>query len=231
MKTITLGDIVFNPTNRTITCVTAGDKPYQTKLSDAEKNILEYLLENPNKYISKEDLISIGWGKRPIGSNSLPVAIANIRKIKNNDAFLIENLTKVGYILTIKNNLEICIHNSLDISSIDEDTSMAFSQENTKEEITISTSIDNKSNGKKLNIFRLGYMMIASSSCILGLGVLIYIYIGWIDISCENSNINALSCFTDIPPDNVEPFIGGGVEIIAKSGIIEDRLIIRDPKK
>lgn len=230
MKTITLGDIVFNPTNRTVICVTAGKESYQTKLSDAEKNILEYLLENPNKYITKENLISIGWEKRPVGSNSLPVAIANLRKIKSNDAFLIENLTKVGYILKIKDNLEIYIHHSSDIHSIIDDTSVS-SPSDVHEEISISTSIDENASGNRFKPYRLGYIMVASSLCLLGWGGLIYIYVSWIDISCEKANVNVLTCFTDTHPDNVEPFIGGGVEIIAKSGITEDRLIIRTPKK
>lgn len=52
----------------------------------------------------------------------------------------------------------------------------------------------------------------------------------WIDISDEKANSNVLTCFTNTFPDNVGPFLGSGVEIIAKPRVIEDGFIIRNQK-
>lgn len=67
-----------------------------------EGEIVKKLYENSNEVVSKEELIIAGWGNPDtIGSNSLPVAITNLRKILELEGIKIVNIPRKGYLIKI----------------------------------------------------------------------------------------------------------------------------------
>lgn len=229
MNRIMIGDVVFNQTNRTVTCISSDGTSQQTKLSDAEKNILKYLFEHPNQYISKETLISIGWENRPVGSNSLPVAIANLRKIKNNNAFKIENLTKVGYVLTFQEGLKIDSQLSHETSLPQKKETEPVTPVDERTEFSSSTHIQEKTKNNFNSEYKIRYVIFCLIYFIITLSFTTYLYINWIYVSCESSDVNVLICYTDTPPKEPSHPPKNEIKIIAKSGSVEESLVIRKP--
>ncbi|MCK6263945.1 winged helix-turn-helix domain-containing protein [Vibrio sp. ZSDE26] len=71
-------------------------------LTQPESAILRCLYEHNGNIVSKHDLIIAGWGRPDIiGSNSLPVAMTNIRKILKLAEVEITNVPRIGYKLEI----------------------------------------------------------------------------------------------------------------------------------
>lgn len=71
-------------------------------LTQPESSILRCLHQNIGQIVSKQDLIVAGWGRPDIiGPNSLPVAMANIRKVLSLAEIEIVNVPKVGYKLEV----------------------------------------------------------------------------------------------------------------------------------
>ena len=72
-------------------------------ISIPESKILQLLIKNKNESIDKNTLIIAAW-EHPdfIGSNSLAVAISNLRKILKHDNIRIINTPKVGYKISFK---------------------------------------------------------------------------------------------------------------------------------
>ncbi|MGF1719096.1 helix-turn-helix domain-containing protein [Vibrio kyushuensis] len=71
-------------------------------LTHPESAILRCLYEHDGNVVSKYDLIIAGWGRPDIiGSNSLPVAMTNIRKILKLVEVEITNVPRIGYKLEI----------------------------------------------------------------------------------------------------------------------------------
>lgn len=67
-----------------------------------ESCILEALLKNEQQMSTKEELIIAAWGSPEIiGSNSLPVAITNLRKVLELDNIKIINIPRKGYKINI----------------------------------------------------------------------------------------------------------------------------------
>lgn len=77
--------------------------PAETRLSEAECQILTHLLLHAGKVCSKETLLQMGWGGRPISPNSLTVAIANLRRylVSQPAEVEIRSLPRRGYMLTL----------------------------------------------------------------------------------------------------------------------------------
>lgn len=71
------------------------------KCSYAEASILETLLQNKDDYYSREELAAIGWPGKLVSKNSVPVSIANLRKIFKNHTQLdvITNEKNKGYVV------------------------------------------------------------------------------------------------------------------------------------
>ncbi|MCE7657252.1 winged helix-turn-helix domain-containing protein, partial [Vibrio fluvialis] len=71
------------------------------KCSYAESAILAHLLNHKGEYYSKENLASIGWPGKLVSKNSVPVSIANLRKILKNHTQLdiIINEKNKGYVV------------------------------------------------------------------------------------------------------------------------------------
>src|ERR1700721_1524779 len=62
--------------------------------------VLLILLKNPQKLISKEELLNAVWGETAVSENSLPRSIALLRKLLGDDTRnprYIETVATVGY--------------------------------------------------------------------------------------------------------------------------------------
>lgn len=78
------------------------DNGSSMSLTHPESSILRCLYEHNGQVVNKHDLIVAGWGRPDIiGSNSLPVAMTNIRKVLKLVDIKITNVPKVGYRLDI----------------------------------------------------------------------------------------------------------------------------------
>lgn len=75
-----------------------------------ESRILQKLSENKGEVITKHDLIVAAWGRPEIiGSNSLPVAITNLRKVLEISNIKITNVPRKGYKIDIPEVEEVAI--------------------------------------------------------------------------------------------------------------------------
>ena len=82
------------------------------KCSYAESVILTSLLKNKETFFTKEELAEIGWPNKLVSKNSVPVAIANIRKI-------LKQHTNLDVITNEKNKGYSVLINKVELSSSD----------------------------------------------------------------------------------------------------------------
>ena len=90
--------LVDSPTGSLIHLVNGEKK----RLGEYQIKLLEVLLENAGRIMSREELTALVWERRVIGSNSLPNAIHALRAALEDDGKLqriIKTLPKKGYIL------------------------------------------------------------------------------------------------------------------------------------
>ncbi|MGC3962672.1 MAG: winged helix-turn-helix domain-containing protein [Rhodocyclaceae bacterium] len=108
MSRLTFGSFTLEPELRQLTR-TLGDEETCVRLSGAEVAILEQLLGNEGVLQGKDELLSIGWSGRPVSPNSLPVAIANLRRhLQGSPPELeIRTLPREGYLLKLASGLQI----------------------------------------------------------------------------------------------------------------------------
>lgn len=80
--------------------VRINDNKYRLPFS--EYTIFRSLVENKGIYFSNEELITLGWPNKVVSSNSVPVAITNVRKLlrQHTPARVINNTKNKGYIIT-----------------------------------------------------------------------------------------------------------------------------------
>lgn len=73
------------------------------KCSYADSAILSQLLHNKGQFFSRDDLAAIGWPGKLVSKNSVPVSIANLRKIFKNHTKLdvISNEKNKGYVIQV----------------------------------------------------------------------------------------------------------------------------------
>ncbi|EJC6930629.1 winged helix-turn-helix domain-containing protein [Vibrio parahaemolyticus] len=73
------------------------------KCSYAESVILSHFLNNKGKFFSRDELASIGWPGKLVSKNSVPVSIANLRKIFKNHTKIdvISNEKNKGYVVQV----------------------------------------------------------------------------------------------------------------------------------
>lgn len=81
--------------------ITVDDVRY--KCSYAESAILNKLLQNKGHFYSKEELATVGWPGKLVSKNSVPVSMANLRKIFKNHTKLevITNEKNKGYVIIV----------------------------------------------------------------------------------------------------------------------------------
>ncbi|MFA6397754.1 MAG: response regulator transcription factor [Candidatus Paceibacterota bacterium] len=90
---LTSGDISINTTNRT---VSYKKKPVQLTLK--EFMVLEYLMRNIDKVVTRDDLYSHAWDFADSSfSNTVDVHIKNLRKKIHDDSKIIQTIRGVGY--------------------------------------------------------------------------------------------------------------------------------------
>lgn len=96
-KELEFEDLVLNPDTRD---VTRGGKPIS--LTRTEFALLEYLMRNPQKVLSRSDILEEVWGYNfPTSGNALEVYIGYLRKKTeaNGESRLIHTVRGVGYVL------------------------------------------------------------------------------------------------------------------------------------
>ena len=96
-KELEFEDLVLNPDTRD---VTRGGKPIS--LTRTEFALLEYLMRNPRKVLSRSDILEEVWGYNfPTSGNALEVYIGYLRKKTeaNGESRLIHTVRGVGYVL------------------------------------------------------------------------------------------------------------------------------------
>lgn len=88
-------------TLRIVYCVNDSEKS-SIRLSKPEANILLFLVKKNGNIITKSQLLEAGWGEREVGTNSINVAIYNLRKALSIDENInLENVPKIGYRLSV----------------------------------------------------------------------------------------------------------------------------------
>ena len=88
-----IGDISINTTSRV---VTFKNKPISLTLK--EFMVLEYLMRNPGKVVTRDDLYSHAWDFADSSfSNTVDVHIKNLRKKIHDNAKIIQTIRGVGY--------------------------------------------------------------------------------------------------------------------------------------
>ena len=80
---------------------------YRLRLSTAETAILEQLLAHCGNLCEKETLTAYAWQGRPVSAQSLPVAIAALRKNleSGENGLEIKNIPRQGYLIEIDGEL------------------------------------------------------------------------------------------------------------------------------
>ena len=90
---LNFGDISVNTTSR---IVTLKNKPISLTLK--EFMVLEYLMRNPNKVVTRDELYSHAWDFADSSfSNTVDVHIKNLRKKIHDNAKIIQTIRGVGY--------------------------------------------------------------------------------------------------------------------------------------
>ncbi len=90
---LTCGDININTTSRTAT-----QKKKELSLTLKEFMVLEYMMRNPNKVITRDELYSHAWDFADSSfSNTVDVHIKNLRRKINDNAKIIQTIRGVGY--------------------------------------------------------------------------------------------------------------------------------------
>ncbi|AOY00237.1 hypothetical protein BJP62_07135 [Jeongeupia sp. USM3] len=95
------GTFVFQPELRYLSRQSGDGPASRVRLAGAEAAILAHLLTHPDEVCSKDDLLAIGWQGRQVSTNSLPVAIGNLRRHLHMAPYEVEirNLPRQGYLL------------------------------------------------------------------------------------------------------------------------------------
>lgn len=89
------------------------------KLAKSEVLIIEYFIMNKGTYINSKTLVEVGWPKKVVGTNSLSVAISNIRRqFERKD--IISYSKNMGYKINEELDLELVKdHESINDKPID----------------------------------------------------------------------------------------------------------------
>lgn len=173
------------------------------KLSLAESAILDFLLKKNGEYSSKEELLNVGWDSRPISSNSLPVAITNLRKVLSDKDVGIINTPRVGYAIKIYSEMHIYKGKKVPVVTETYNTPPE-SIEITHESEHIKGIIYSKSisilNG--FNFKRLKNLLLYSISA-LSLIMILFIFSVWSTVTCFKSKYNSTICYQVQPPQKL----------------------------
>ncbi|MFT4173514.1 MAG: winged helix-turn-helix domain-containing protein [Rhodocyclaceae bacterium] len=108
MSRLDFGSFSLDPALHQLTRQLGGDL-VAIRLSAAETAILACLLDNEGQVQGKDELLSTGWNGRPVSANSLPVAIANLRRHLQAPPSEVEirTLPRQGYLLTLADGISL----------------------------------------------------------------------------------------------------------------------------
>ncbi|PWW10071.1 DNA-binding winged helix-turn-helix (wHTH) protein [Mangrovibacter plantisponsor] len=100
------GDFIFAPHLQLLLRKHAHTE-YRQRLSAAEAAILDQLLAHCGQLCDKDNLTTIAWQGRPVSAQSLPVAIATLRKYLDSGehGLEIKNIPRKGYLIEIDSEL------------------------------------------------------------------------------------------------------------------------------
>lgn len=144
-------------------------------ITSPEGEIIKKLHEHVNNVVSKEELIVAGWGNpETIGSNSLPVAITNLRKVLELEDIKIINIPRKGYLMKVPESEEV-VEKVVAVSELSQATSPL--EERSKEDGS-QRSIPLVFNRRVSN----WSASLIISFCILGF---FYISFSWVTPTCE----------------------------------------------
>jgi len=92
--TLSTGDVTLNTATRTVK-----KSGKEIPLTLKEFSVLEYLMRNPNRVVSRDEIVDHVWDFHfPAFSNIVDVHVKNVRKkIGNHDKSVIETVRGVGY--------------------------------------------------------------------------------------------------------------------------------------
>ncbi len=96
---VPLGDVTFDLVNRTLT-----DKDgHMVQLRHKSKEVLGFLIENPNRTVSKAELLETVWSDVTVSDESLVQCIAEIRRVIGENARqIIETVPRQGYRINLQ---------------------------------------------------------------------------------------------------------------------------------
>lgn len=99
-STITIGDVVYNKDSLQLTI--GNNKP--ASLTAREAELLEYLMQNPDKVLRREEILTQLWGENDYFlGRSLDVFISRLRKHLSASTYIsINNVYGVGFIVSLK---------------------------------------------------------------------------------------------------------------------------------
>ena len=159
---------------------------HSIRLSKAEANILFFLFKNKGEIVSKEKLIVIGWEDRKVGTNSMNVAIYNLRKCFNhNENISLDNIPKIGYKLSIS-EAEVFTENDVntaDMETIDDRLT------DKKEIITEKKLVNNK----LFHVAKLSSMVLIN---LVIIKFLFIFYINLVTVDCIKS-AQGTACYSE----------------------------------
>lgn len=96
-----LGDINFNPTTRELTFKDGRPAPLRNK----SKEVLRFLVNNPNRTVTKDEIIDVIWSDVAVSDESLVQCIADIRRVIGKDAKrIVETVPREGYRMHLASN-------------------------------------------------------------------------------------------------------------------------------
>jgi DNA-binding winged helix-turn-helix (wHTH) protein/Flp pilus assembly protein TadD len=94
-----LGDVTFDPTTRTLTY--KDGRP--ARLRNKSKDVLVYLLNGPNRTVTKDEILDSVWSDVTVSDESLVQCIADIRRIVGKDARqIVETVPREGYRINVQ---------------------------------------------------------------------------------------------------------------------------------
>lgn len=114
-KQLSIGNCTLNIREHCCEIELANGKSYS--VTTKEGDVLKTLNDHYGQVVDKESLIRAAWGNPDaIGTNSLPVAISNLRKVLEPENIFITNVPRKGYKLECSDDISPTVTSELPLS-------------------------------------------------------------------------------------------------------------------
>ena len=145
--------------------------------------ILSVLVKNQGTVIGKDELITAAWGNpETIGSNSLPVAISNLRRILQPEGINIINVPRQGYRLMFDAQSQ-AQENENDNPNNSNSQQQRNKSSYEQEPLTQGFDHAQQQTASKVSAVRyVSVVVCAICTCIL----IFYLWFSWVDIRCQH---------------------------------------------